>query len=113
LERDEEDDAPTYVLEDTNESLTKAEYDALVAGKDVPTDSNAGPAELEKKESEPPAKDPKDNIAEIGRPSKKRKAVKVIGGSEEENGKDDPKSDAKIIKKPKKKSKAVKLSFDD
>lgn len=31
---DDEDDAPTYVIEETNQSLSKEEYDALVSGKD-------------------------------------------------------------------------------
>jgi hypothetical protein len=38
LKNDDEDDAPTYVLEDTNQSLSKAEYEAIVAGDDAKED---------------------------------------------------------------------------
>ena len=34
MKQDDEDDAPTYVLEDTNQSMTKEEYEAFVAEKD-------------------------------------------------------------------------------
>jgi hypothetical protein len=109
LARDDEDDAPTYVLEDTNESLTKAEYEALVAGKDKASDGDSPSPETVEKDSE---RQPKDNIVEVGNPSKKRKAAKVIGGDEEDS-KDATQSSPKIIKKPKKKGKPVKLSFQE
>lgn len=109
LVRDDEDDAPTYVLEDTNESLTKAEYEALVAGKDTTPDEESKASETKDQE---PETQPKDKIVEVGKGSKKRKAAKVIGG-DEESGKDATESNAKVIKKPKKKTKPVKLSFDD
>jgi len=109
LDRDDEDDAPTYVLEDTHESLTKAEYDALVAGKDADPDEDSKDSETKDKD---PAPQQKDKIVEVGKASKKRKAAKVIGG-DEEKGKDGIDNNAKVIKKPKKKSKPVKLSFGD
>jgi hypothetical protein len=112
---DDEDDAPTYVLEDTKESLTKEEYDALVSGKDY----------KEKEEAEDSAKQggteseskPKDKIAEVGAASKKRKAAKIVNEEHEEvkpdASKDGKQADSKGTKKPKKKAKAVKLTFGE
>lgn len=114
--KDDEDDAPTYVLEDTKESLTKEEYEALVSGKDF----------KEKEEVEDAAKDGvtesrpklKDRIAEVGAGTKKRKAAKVVSeeteGTHPVNSKDAKSTDSKVVKKPKKKkAKAVKLTFGD
>jgi len=117
MNKDEEDDAPTYVMEDTKESLTKEEYDALVSGKD-PKDEDETTAEgVIKAEIEDSQKKQKDKIAEVGAGSKKRKAAKIIsdepGETKEEGSKKSTQSDAKIIKKPKKKAKAVKLTFGD
>jgi hypothetical protein len=112
---DDEDDAPTYVLEDTKESLTKEEYDALVSGKDY----------KEKEEAEDSAKQggteseskPKDKIAEVGAASKKRKAAKIVNEEHEEvkpdASKDGKQADSKGTKKPKKKAKVVKLTFGE
>ncbi|KAF2269920.1 hypothetical protein CC78DRAFT_574800 [Lojkania enalia] len=118
LKQDDEDDGPTYVLEENNESLSRAEYEALVAGKDSKGkhDSPAG-AENQLEVSGPQAKESdqqqsKDCIAEVGRATKKRKAIKVI--VEEEGNKKTPENpDTKVVRKPKKKAKPVKLSFDD
>ncbi|KAF2015023.1 hypothetical protein BU24DRAFT_226873 [Aaosphaeria arxii CBS 175.79] len=114
---DDEDDAPTYVLEDTNQSLSKAEYDALVAGedqpKDAPADEDQAAAGGEKKDAS--SQQSKDKIAEVGKMTKKRKAIKVIGADaeDEEDSKPNAKPDGKAVKKPKKKAKVVKLSFGD
>ncbi|KAF2278661.1 uncharacterized protein EI97DRAFT_448535 [Westerdykella ornata] len=108
LVRDDEDDAPTYVLEGTNQSLTKAEYEALVAGKDADAAEDSAPTTIEHKDA---PSQPKEKIAEVGKGSKKRKAAKVIGGDEEDD--DAGKDEAKVVKKAKKKAKPVKLSFGD
>lgn len=117
MKKDDEDDAPTYVLEDTNQSLTKEEYDALVAGKS-PDDDQKPDSEVTAKDQGSEAKSkPKDKIAEVGATVKKRKAVKII--SEEDEGVErgaegnSRKTDSKVVKKPKKKAKAVKLTFGD
>lgn len=115
--KDDDDDAPTYVLEDTNQSLTKAEYEALVAGKDAEeANEQKDESECKPKPSDNESKDPKqqskDNIAEVGKATKKRKAVKVIGGDEGEDEVGE-KTKTKPAKKPKKKAKPVKLSFGD
>lgn len=111
LRQDDDDDAPTYVLEGTSQSLTKTEYEALLAGKD-PNDSPPT-AETDKLKETSLATQPKDNIAEVGKASKKRKVAKVIGKEKEDEAKDTRASDSKIKMKPKKKTKPVKLSFGD
>ncbi|KAH7132643.1 hypothetical protein B0J11DRAFT_232273 [Dendryphion nanum] len=114
LQKDDDDDAPTYVLEDTNQSLTKAEYDALVAGKEDPQKTDGPESEALGSEAKDLDKQiTKDNIAEVGKSTKKRKAAKVIGGDDEEHDGQRVKKDIKSTKKPKKKAKAVKLSFGE
>ncbi|KAF2689231.1 hypothetical protein K458DRAFT_291050 [Lentithecium fluviatile CBS 122367] len=108
---DDEDDAPTYVLEDTNQSMTKAEYEAMVADKDAENDAAADGGEKSKETAT--STHAKDTIAEVGKPTKKRKAAKVIAEEKEEDEKDSKVSEKKVVKKAKKKGKPVKLSFDD
>lgn len=119
MNKDDEDDAPTYVMEDTKESLTKEEYAALVSGEVSKDDeANAGD-EASKGEAKDVEAKQKDKIAEVGAGSKKRKAAKIIGDdhdqgeTKDEESKEVKKSDAKVTKKPKKKTKAVKLTFGD
>lgn len=117
MKEDDEDDAPTYVLEDTNQSLTKEEYDAMVSGKEPgETDGEAAAAKnADAKVSGENAK-PKDKIAEVGGNAKKRKAAKIISEEQEESRAKDGvsvKNDAKVVRKSKKKAKVVKLTFGD
>jgi hypothetical protein len=117
MTKDDEDDAPTYVMEDTKESLTKEEYDALVSGKDSKDGESDATGNASKEEGSVPSPKPKEKIAEVGAMSKKRKVAKAIGDEQEgakgEESKDAKESNAKVIKKPKKKAKAVKLTFGD
>jgi hypothetical protein len=111
MKQDDEDDAPTYVLEDGNESLSKAEYEAMVAGKDPgdaaeETDDTPQADQVVEKEKS------KDRIVEAGQVARKRKAVKVGGDFQEEDRLLKVK-DGKVTKKPKKKVKPIKLSFGD
>ncbi|KAF2140716.1 uncharacterized protein K452DRAFT_359737 [Aplosporella prunicola CBS 121167] len=117
--QDDEDDAPTYVVEESNDTLTKAEYEALVNGKSTPDAANGE----EKKDSENPENDEaakadskttksKQPTASIGAASKKRKAVKVGGDADDEEEEELSKKKPQP-KKAKKKAKAVKLSFAD
>ncbi len=112
---DDEDDAPTYVLEDTNQSLTKDEYDALVSGKEL-KEQETSSAEEPKEARAYEDKMPKDKIVEVGT-NKKRKIAKVISvdqePSEEAEKKSTQTSNSKPVKKQKKKVKAVKLAFED
>ncbi|PVI01063.1 hypothetical protein DM02DRAFT_591748 [Periconia macrospinosa] len=108
---DDEEDAPTYVMEETNDSLTKAEYEALVAGKDAENEKSANDPEQAKDKAPTVAK--KDNIAEVGKVTKKRKVAKVIGDEGDEDAKSEKDAGKKVTKKAKKKGKPVKLSFGD
>jgi hypothetical protein len=111
LKHDDEDDAPTYVLEDTNQSMTKAEYEAMVAGKD-PEDGDVATEGTEKTKDSVNATQPK-GIVEVGKATKKRKVAKVISEEKEEDRKDSKTSEKKVVKKAKKKGKPVKLTFGD
>jgi hypothetical protein len=114
---DDEDDAPTYVMEETNQPLSKAEYDALVSGKDGKEEGESATDEAGKEKDGDAKSHPKDKIAEVGANAKKRKAAKVISDDQDESkvrGETDVKKpEAKSVKKPKKKAKAVKLTFGD
>jgi hypothetical protein len=112
LKNDDEDDAPTYVLEDTNQSLSKAEYEAMVAGDDAKEDDAAADGTVTKDSTAGPEKQIKHNITELGKVSKKRKVAKVIG-EEKEDEKTAKSRETKVTKKPRKKSKPVKLTFGD
>jgi hypothetical protein len=116
MKKDDDDDAPTYVMEETNQSMTKEEYDAYVSGKDAKGGEEPDGEVAKEKTTEIDPK-PKDRIAEVGANAKKRKAAKVISEEQEQSreseGKDVKKTGAKVVKKPKKKAKAVKLTFGD
>lgn len=118
---DEEDDAPTYVDEDTNHTLSKEEYAALVksdeqVAEEAPVKANKDISEAD--DNEVALK--KEKVAVIG-PSKKRPIGKVVGVDESEDttvSEDKQKHRVSIDKKsdtlkPKKKSKKIKLSFND
>lgn len=119
----DDDDEPTYVVEGSNDTLSKEEYDALVsktAGADDGTGHVPGNAYDEDPEikatkgggglSEEPAVRSKQTLTEVGKSEKKRKAGKVV--AEDQDGKGGkPDGGANGIKKPRKKAKAIKLSF--
>lgn len=135
LQKDTEDDDPTYVVEGSDETLSKAEYEALVSGKpkdgsetadgefvgvtgepegSEPKASGALP-DVEEDEAEAERKK-KKRMVEAGAGNKKRKVAKVVGADEEEGGKQDgdgPKETKSVSKKAKKKGKPIKLSFED
>ncbi|KAF2199555.1 hypothetical protein GQ43DRAFT_112389 [Delitschia confertaspora ATCC 74209] len=120
LQKDEEDDAPTYVLEDTNQSLSKEEYEALIAADNGDENSQAvdvdatkkdhiGAKDLDLKEKESEG----DKKKEVGQLARKRKAIKVVTDDQVTDEKDGDKDSKPASKKPKKKAKPIKLSFDD
>ncbi|OCK82562.1 hypothetical protein K432DRAFT_324002 [Lepidopterella palustris CBS 459.81] len=119
--QDDGDDDPTYVLEESNQTLSKAEYEALLAGKDLDdqdTDANtkegeSGPAKPSEDNSSKPREGPqaKQRLTEVGKGVNKRKAAKIVG--EESNDGEALPQDRKPTKKPKKRAKAIKLSFDE
>ncbi|EEH50823.1 uncharacterized protein PADG_06902 [Paracoccidioides brasiliensis Pb18] len=120
----DDDDAPTYVDEDSNEVISKEEYEALVRRNDdnkivensrnnredasdqakSPQVETNGEAPVEPQGS---MTKQKQQVVEIGG-TKKRKQGKVIG--QEATGEDAKKPQA--LRKPKQKKK-IKLSFND
>ncbi|KAF1918386.1 hypothetical protein BDU57DRAFT_528795 [Ampelomyces quisqualis] len=117
LKNDDEDDAPTYVLEETKESLTREEYEALVSGKDSKDAAKLDTGSTSEKAQNELQVKPKDKIAEVGTGTKKRKAAKIVNEEDEGGSTNTTKNTiltgVKATKKPKKKAKAVKLTFGD
>jgi hypothetical protein len=116
LENDD-DDAPMYVLEGSNNTMSKEEYENMVNGKSEDDETKG----LEAQQTEPRSKNPTElskavqNVAEVGVMSKKRKATRVRDEEEEDDTpKKAPEKKSKpSSKKAKSKSKALKLSFED
>lgn len=122
---DEDDDAPVYVDEESNEVISKAEYEALVGGENDPKDNEATtkdiPTENEQAftQSQTETSTAKQsNLTEVGGP-RKRKQAKVVGENEqkekfEENLPEVDQVQPKAAAPRKsKKAKKIKLSFDD
>lgn len=136
VQEEEKDEQPTYVMAGSQDTLSKAEYEALVATNDADKqDEKAVPpsteahhgieeAELSKDEVTREAAPVNQRVAGIGSSSKRRLA-KVVGGEEEheeheereEKGdvstphKHDSRNKDKKIRA--KKGKKMKLSFDE
>lgn len=116
LKQDDEDDAPTYVLEDTNQSMTKEEYEDFVGKKKTEGEGESEQIDKSAQTRNDESSKPKDRITEVGANARKRKAAKIISDEPEiDEGmpKDAKKTDTKTVKKPRKKGKAVKLTFGD
>ncbi|KAH0342384.1 hypothetical protein KCU81_g5780, partial [Aureobasidium melanogenum] len=129
---DDDDDAPTYVVEGSSETLTKAEYEKLATGGGEQSDAKSKFADVKDMvtgeltgdspkasgalpdESDAPAR--ASATVDAGKATKKRKVAKVVGGDDDEedeaNTKDTSKDESKP-KKVKKKGKPIKLSFGD
>lgn len=121
----DDDDAPVYVDEETNEALSKEDYEQLVngtEGKDESTDKDK--EGLDKlvdssntKSTETAGEDtkPQQNLAEIGTQKKRRKA-KVIQEDEvleDESRTKDSSATSKPSAKSSAKRKKIKLSFEE
>jgi hypothetical protein len=127
----DDDDAPTYVVEGSSETLTKAEYEKLTAGdgndadekfgdvKDMVTgeltgDSPKASGALPDEDDGGPAR--ASVIVDAGKATKKRKMAKVVGGDDNDADEATSKVSSKDESKPKKlkkKGKPIKLSFGD
>lgn len=127
---DDEEDAPAYVDENSNETLSKAEYEALLKTESKPLAAEtSGASNVHEDEtpgvtgeltgSEPkvagalPVEEKEESStkeATVG--SKKRKSAKVISNDEGQDDEDAQKPTT-ASKKQKKKGKTIKLSFDD
>ncbi|KAI1917812.1 hypothetical protein LOZ58_005106 [Ophidiomyces ophidiicola] len=120
--RDVADDEPTYVDEESNEVISKEDYDAMLNGtalgpaswKEMGADdahgSNSG-QEGQNSAAKAPRNTHSEKVAEIGSLRKKKLARVIV--DEEHAGKAD--AQEHDIKPPKKKQKkkAIKLSFDE
>ena len=126
------DEQPTYVVEDSQDTLSKAEYEALLATNDadkqneknMPSSREAHhrfeEAELRRDEVATEAAPVKQRVAGIGSSSKRRLA-KVVGGEEEEEEEEKEDGSAPEMSDPRKrdkkirakKGKKMKLSFDE
>lgn len=123
LKKDEEDDAPTYVLEETNQHLSKEEYEAMLKGEEAAAKDAAEQKTEVQSDSAPNTSEhaavhsanSKQRVAEIGGLPKKRKAAKIVGQDDDEAIDTSTTPGNKDAKKPpkKKKAKAIKLSFGD
>jgi hypothetical protein len=125
---DNDEDAPTYVVEGSSETLSKAEYEELTSGetednkfgdvKDMVTgeltgDSPKASGALPDEDDVGPAR--ASVTVDAGKATKKRKMAKVVGGGDDED-EATPKNTSKDESKPKKlkkKGKPIKLSFGD
>lgn len=113
--KDEEDDEPVYVDEESNEVISKEEYKALVKGDDPTDDTSTADNKDESKPQSDTAASKQSNLTEIGG-QKKRKQAKVVG----EDNKPEPEEMQPKETQPKtaatrkpKKAKKIKLSFDE
>ena len=122
IKTSDEDDGPTYVLEESGSTITRAEYDALVSSKEGapgPEETgkeNSSDAPKQTLQSKPAESSSGKSAAAIGINSKKRKATQVV--TEDSVREDNTESSAKSSSRPpnvraKKKSKPIKLSFGD
>jgi hypothetical protein len=118
----DDDDGPTYVIEESNEVISKEEYDRLVKDDTEQQPAEKGSSEYTNPE-QPTAETgaaldekadghkPQQSVAGIGG-GKKRKQAKVV--SDETSGEQGPADRAPkpTTKKPKQK-KRIKLSFEE
>ena len=117
-QNEDEDDGPTYVVEESGDMLSKADYEAMLAGekREQVDDKTVTRPEGGVAEGEDESKKSKQQVAEAGQAQKKRKAVKIIGDAAEKDadgGEGAVSQSRKPVKKPKTKTRAVKLSFED
>ncbi|KAJ5713079.1 uncharacterized protein N7483_010260 [Penicillium malachiteum] len=111
--KDEEEDEPVYIDEESNEVISKEEYKALAQGETTKEEdgTSKGPTLAEEGQTQGESSVKQSNLTEVGG-QRKRKQAKVVG---EEENKAEPEETPKATEKPKKskKGKKIKLSFDD
>ena len=119
------DDEPTYVYEETNENITKEEYESLVRDSKLGSDgektdknspSRAVPGalpeeEVDRAEGGIDGSKSRQTLTEIGGP-KKRKQARVIGEEKAVDNHEDLQAGSSG-RKAKQKKKKIKLSFDE
>ncbi|KAJ5874174.1 uncharacterized protein N7529_002604 [Penicillium soppii] len=112
VNKDDDDDEPIYVDEESNEVISKEEYKTMVGDSGPKGESEDGtekdkPAGDEDK-SQADTAGKQSNLTEVGG-QRKRKQIKVVGEDKAESEEVQPKPATKKSKKPKK----IKLSFDE
>lgn len=114
VNKDDDDDEPTYIDEESNEVISKEEYKALVGEnspkgegetEDSAKDNSTGDQDKSQAEL---STSKQNNLTEVGG-QRKRKQAKVVGEDKAEVEEVQPKATSKKSKKPKK----IKLSFDE
>ncbi|KAJ5587517.1 uncharacterized protein N7459_003282 [Penicillium hispanicum] len=116
--KNDEDDAPVYVDEQSNEVISREEYKALVEGdarKQKEDDaSTKDPTTAEGKDKTQPYAEStatkQSNLTEVGG-QRKRKQAKVVG-EEDKPEAEEAQRKTPVSRKPKK-AKKIKLSFDE
>ncbi|KAJ5558799.1 hypothetical protein N7535_009320 [Penicillium sp. DV-2018c] len=114
VNRDDDEDEPTYVDEESNEVISKEQYKALVGesgSKEEGEDATSAKDPSTAREDNPAAAvgpTKQSNLTEVGG-QRKRKQVKVVGEDKADAEEVQPKSASKKSKK----SKKIKLSFDE
>jgi hypothetical protein len=109
-----EDDGPTYVIEDTNATLTKDEYEAMVKGENGAQNTGDDYAkaasdcseDVKGAEGTKVGSKAKQKLGTVGAP-KKRKAIKIISGDDDHAGSDSEAAVSNSIKKDEQKSKSM------
>src|SRR5579871_2341570 len=120
-----DDDGPTYVLEESGDTVTKEVFEKMIAKnkevEDIPVIEDAE----EKRQDNGAQNEKNDNmsrhkqqVAQIGALTKKRKIAKIVGQGPDSDERAEGASSSKVfskpnVQKPKKKAKQVKLTFDD
>ena len=122
---DEEDDQPTFVVEGSQDTLSKAEYEALMAvASDEKHDGNEAVSGRQPGADDEKPRGSNNEIPDDTTPAKqqnasigasnKRRFAKIVGNEDEGIAKNHNEDSARTSKKTKtKKGKKVKLSFDE
>ncbi|KAI9375247.1 hypothetical protein BJX61DRAFT_182354 [Aspergillus egyptiacus] len=115
--RDDDDDGPTYVDAESNEVISKEDYEAMVKCGDDQAKEPKRDAKDQEQTSAHDGIDPKEgssrqNLAEIGG-HRKRKQAKVVADEVQEAEEDPRAKDREPSRKPKQKKKKIKLSFEE
>ncbi|KAJ5977951.1 hypothetical protein N7501_001293 [Penicillium viridicatum] len=114
VNKDDDDDEPTYIDEESNEVISKEEYKALVGENSPKGEGEAGDSAKDNftgnqdKSQAELSTSKQNNLTEVGG-QRKRKQAKVVGEDKAEAEEVQPKATSKKPKKPKK----IKLSFDE
>ncbi|KAJ9488023.1 hypothetical protein VN97_g5280 [Penicillium thymicola] len=114
VNKDDDDDEPTYIDEESNEVISKEEYKVLVGENSPKGEGEAGDSAKDKstgdqdKSQAELSTSKQNNLTEVGG-QRKRKQAKVVGEDKAEVEEVQPKATSKKSKK----SKKIKLSFDE